>query len=185
MSFSAAGLTLLSAMITPAVLISASGTLILSTSNRLARIVDRLRQIGRALEALATDGTIAFKAERRQELDRQLAFYGTRGQLIQRALTSLYLSLGCFVGTTVCIGIASLLNALLWLPTVLGILGTLVLFYGCVLLIAVLGMTSPRFLSLGSVTARRLRNPPMSPTVRLTSPRVAGTQPETVRFIHL
>jgi len=31
------------AMITPAVLISASGTLVLSTGNRLGRIVDRVR----------------------------------------------------------------------------------------------------------------------------------------------
>lgn len=34
---------ILGAMITPAVLISASGTLTLSTSNRLGRIVDRAR----------------------------------------------------------------------------------------------------------------------------------------------
>src|SRR5262252_5485580 len=39
-------MTLLSAMITPAVLISACGTLILSTSTRLARIMDRVRELG-------------------------------------------------------------------------------------------------------------------------------------------
>ena len=37
------GLEILSAMITPAVLISASGTLVLSTSVRMARVVDRVR----------------------------------------------------------------------------------------------------------------------------------------------
>ncbi len=35
--------SVLTAMITPALLLSACGTLILSTSNRLARIVDRIR----------------------------------------------------------------------------------------------------------------------------------------------
>jgi hypothetical protein len=42
-------LDLLSAMITPAVLISACGTLIVSTSSRLARIVDRARGLSRLL----------------------------------------------------------------------------------------------------------------------------------------
>lgn len=43
-------LSLLSAMITPAVLISASGMLILSTATRLARIVDRVRTLARQIE---------------------------------------------------------------------------------------------------------------------------------------
>src|SRR5215510_2000298 len=60
-------LTLLSAMITPAVLISACGTLIFSTSNRLGRIVDRVRELGGLLQQLAgsEDGV---KDERRREL---------------------------------------------------------------------------------------------------------------------
>lgn len=37
----------LGAMITPAVLISACGTLVLSTSNRLSRVVDRVRVLAR------------------------------------------------------------------------------------------------------------------------------------------
>ena len=47
------GFTLLSAMITPAVLISACGTLIFSTSNRLGRIVDRVRELGSLLQQVA------------------------------------------------------------------------------------------------------------------------------------
>ncbi|HET7711316.1 MAG TPA: DUF2721 domain-containing protein, partial [Thermoanaerobaculia bacterium] len=38
-------LSVLSAMITPAVLILASGSLILTTSNRLTRVVDRVREM--------------------------------------------------------------------------------------------------------------------------------------------
>ena len=41
----ASSLSILSAMITPAVLISACGTLILSTSNRLSRSTDRVRSL--------------------------------------------------------------------------------------------------------------------------------------------
>ncbi|MBL0332872.1 MAG: DUF2721 domain-containing protein [Chlorobi bacterium] len=37
------GLGILTSMLTPAILISACGTLILSTSSRLGRVVDRVR----------------------------------------------------------------------------------------------------------------------------------------------
>ena len=50
-------LSLLTAMLTPAVLISACGTLILSTSMRLARIVDRVRELGEKSEEIA-DGRV-------------------------------------------------------------------------------------------------------------------------------
>ena len=39
-------------MITPAVLISASGTLVLSTSNRLTRVVDRVRSLARSFRPI-------------------------------------------------------------------------------------------------------------------------------------
>jgi hypothetical protein len=46
------GLGLLTSMITPAVLISACGTLVFSTSTRLARIVDRVRSLSRDMRSL-------------------------------------------------------------------------------------------------------------------------------------
>ncbi len=42
----------LGAMITPAVLISAGGTLVLSTSNRLSRVVDRVHVLAADAEAV-------------------------------------------------------------------------------------------------------------------------------------
>jgi len=130
------GLALLSAMITPAVLISACGTLIFSTANRLSRIVDRVRVLGDLIAQLYTKKELDFREERRQELDRQLSYYATRGRLIQHALTSIYAALGIFVGTTIAIGLVAWVSVISWLPTALGIVGTLVLFYACVLLIA-------------------------------------------------
>lgn len=130
------GLALLSAMITPAVLISACGTLIFSTSNRLARIVDRVRELGRLLQQLATSEEVEFKEERWQEFERQLSSHAVRTQLIQRALTSFYAALGAFVATTMAIGIVAVIPRIGWLPSALGIAGTLVLFHGCVILIA-------------------------------------------------
>ena len=46
-------LAILTAMITPAVLISACGALIFSTSTRLGRVVDRVRSLSRAFQELA------------------------------------------------------------------------------------------------------------------------------------
>ena len=131
------GLALLTAMITPAVLISACGTLIFSTSTRVARIVDRVRSISLTIETLATQ-PVEFYQERRSAMDRQLAFYTDRARLIQRALTSFYSSLGLFVATTLAIGATAFLPHLAWLgwlPNVFGVSGALVLFYGCLLLI--------------------------------------------------
>jgi hypothetical protein len=128
-------LNLLSAMITPAVLISACGTLIFSTSTRLSRIVDRVRALGQEMESLARGPQDALAAERRIELERQLASRAQRGRLIQRSLTSLYVSLGLFVGATVCIALTGIFPRTEWIPTALGVGGTLALFNGCVLLI--------------------------------------------------
>lgn len=129
-------LNILSAMITPAVLISACGTLIFSTSTRLARIVDRVRDLSRTIEDLSKDEIIDFPDERLAEVERQLAIHTRRSRLIQRALTTFYVSLSLFVGATVAAGIVAVLKANAWVPNLLGIIGTLFLFYGCVMLIA-------------------------------------------------
>ena len=134
-SESQAALALLSAMITPAVLISACGLLILSTSARLARVMDRVRLLGRGLETLVEEQARAFAEERRRELERQIALQSRRGRLIQRSLTSFYVALCTFVGTTIAIGLTTYVSVAAWLPAGLGMLGTLFLFYGCVLLV--------------------------------------------------
>jgi hypothetical protein len=128
-------LGVLSAMITPAVLISACGTLIFSTAARLARVVDRVRTLSRQLEQLYASDQGDFLSERRGEVERQLSLQARRGRLIQRSLTALYVALGFFVGTTLAIGLAGLTPRAPWIPAALGMSGTLVLFYGCMLFI--------------------------------------------------
>jgi hypothetical protein len=138
MSFPPVGLGsggLLPSMVTPAVLISAAGTLVFSTVTRLARIVDRARVLAAELERIDADPEAALADERRREIERQLAMRARRSHLVQKAVTSFYVALGCFVGTTVAIGLPSFVPGLDWLPGTLGIAGTLVLFAGCVQLI--------------------------------------------------
>jgi uncharacterized protein DUF2721 len=129
-------LDVLSAMITPAVLISACGTLIFSTSTRLARVVDRVRELGRNIESLSASDQPQFLEERHSEIERQLTIHSRRSSYIQHALTSFYISLGLLVAATVAIAFVSLLRFSMWFPNILGIMGTISLFYGCIALIA-------------------------------------------------
>jgi len=129
-------LNILSTMITPAVLISACGTLIFSTSTRLARIVDRVRDLSRTIEDLSKEEVRVFPKKRLAEVERKLPIHTRRGRLIQRALTGFYISLSLFVAATVAIGFVAVLKRNAWVPNMLGIVGTLFLFYGCVMLIA-------------------------------------------------
>src|SRR5919206_419979 len=71
-------LAVLTAMITPAVLISACGALILSTSTRLGRVTDRVRLLIDRFEEMAkADGEVELYEERRaatfDQLDRLTA----------------------------------------------------------------------------------------------------------------
>src|SRR5919197_344289 len=90
--------SVLAVMITPAVLITASATMVFSTSTRLARIVDRVRELDTKIEQLSAAENVDFLEERMTEIDRQLAVHVRRSQYIQRSLTSFYVSLGVFVG---------------------------------------------------------------------------------------
>lgn len=126
---------LLAAMVTPAVLISAAGTLVFSTTARLARIVDRARVLGRELEELDNAPETPFAEEKRQEVERQFEVRAQRSRLVQRAVTGFYVALGLFVATTVFIGLGSFLAVEPILPSLLAMAGTLVLFFGCIELI--------------------------------------------------
>jgi len=135
-----AALGTLSAMVMPAVLISASSMLVLSTSARLARVVDRVRALAADLETHSAEAPSEIGALRWAEVERQLGLQTRRGRLIQRALTSFYIALSIFVATTMSIAGVSYFGYAGWLPGALAILGTLALFYGCMLLIGETGL---------------------------------------------
>lgn len=125
-------------MITPAVLISASGTLILSTTTRLARVIDRVRALSADFEELAHNGgELELLEERRALMFGQLDKLMSRARVLQRAMSVFYTAVGIFVLTSVSIGIVSALDrsALSWVPVVMGLLGAMFLFYGSMLLV--------------------------------------------------
>ena len=130
-------LAILTAMITPAVLISACGALIFSTSTRLGRVIDRTRTLSERFQELAAHPEKDEMSEERRvliftQLDRQTS----RARLIQRAMAAYYTALGTFVATTVAIAIFSAAaRNFTWIAVLLGVIGTLYMFYGSVLLI--------------------------------------------------
>ena len=131
-------LAVLTAMITPAVLISACGALILSTSTRLGRVTDRVRLLIDRFEELAKgDEAVELYEERRAHTFDQLDRLTTRSRLLQRSMTVFYLSLGVFVATSVAIGLVAAAGhaSYAWFPVTLGLAGACGLFYGSVLLI--------------------------------------------------
>ena len=130
-------LAVLTAMITPAVLISASGTMILSTSTRLGRVVDRTRSLSDRLRRLTTEEeTSEFLEEERAMLYGQLDMLTSRSRLLQRALTLFYLAVGIFVATSVAIGVVAFFSARgAWVPVAMGLVGGLFLLYGSALLV--------------------------------------------------
>lgn len=121
-------LGVLSAMITPAVLILASGSLIMTTSSRLIRCIDRVRDMAEELEALS-DSPTGIKSEKRELLYGQLKTNTWRARLLQRAMAILYVGISFFIGTSVSIGVIALLEVSLgWFPLILGFLGSAMLF---------------------------------------------------------
>jgi hypothetical protein len=131
----AAVLHVLSAMITPAVLILASSSLLITTSSRSIRCVDRVRERAEELQALGK-GTDEGTEKRRQHLYKQLEINTKRARLLQRAMSRLYLDISFFIATSVAIGIVSLFDLDFgWVPLLLGFIGAGLLFSASVYLI--------------------------------------------------
>lgn len=125
----------LSAMITPAILIMACGSLIMTTSSRLIRAIDRVREFVPELENIA-DSQRRFDEEKRRMMLDQLSSLTSRTRMLQRALSRLYAAIGAFIATSVSIGVVALAGVhLAWIPVGLAFIGVGLLFYASVLLI--------------------------------------------------
>jgi hypothetical protein len=131
-------IAVLTAMITPAVLISACGSMILSTSARLGRVVDRVRALSDRLEEMTEkprDTEVA--RERQTAIFSQLDRLTSRARILQRSMVTFYMALGLFVATSVAIGAVGIIGKQRYnvVPVIVGMLGACFLFYGSMLLI--------------------------------------------------
>ena len=130
-------LELLTAIAAPALITNASSVLVLSTSNRFARAVDRTRAIAAAMKGHASPEEAALQ---RREID--IAHQRTR--TLVRALTSFYLAVGAFAFGSFAGLIGSGAETLGWAKSgpfftavALGVVtvGTLAIAHGAVLLV--------------------------------------------------
>lgn len=154
----------LAAMITPAVLISASGTLVLSTSNRLTRVVDRVRVLAVEAERLPAElGTGS--EEHRRFLTDQLSKLSARVLLLRTALTVLYGGVGFLVAASIAVGLSAAFGwSYGWVPVSLGLAGAGALFHSTLLLVRegrlALGSTLQELERARRSMERRERRPP-------------------------
>lgn len=131
----------LTAMVTPALLISATGSLVLSTSTRLGRVVDRVRQLEVRLGELIyveQSEEIPLYNKRVEVVVDLLDKVTSRSRILQKALGTFYYGIGAFVLTSVLIATAAFFSSyriLQLLPIVIGIGGIMCLFYGSLLMI--------------------------------------------------
>lgn len=127
----------LTAMITPALFMTANGSLIISTSNRMSRIVDRIRQLTVEGDELSRGvRPLDFVDDRLEHVAVQLDRMVRRSDLIRLSLTLLYLAMSTFVGTSLTMAVDALLaHPIVVAPTTLAILGVSLMLAACVLLV--------------------------------------------------
>jgi hypothetical protein len=139
----------LTAMITPAIFMTANASLIISTSNRVTRVVDRIRVLNDHADKLDRGvAELDFAMERLEHVHDEMRRLEARSDRLRYALTSLYLAFTCFVGTSLTLAIDAMLrNSLIALPTLLAIAGVASLLFASVNLVLE---------ALGSLRSNRL-----------------------------
>jgi len=124
----------LAAMISPALFMTATGSLIISTSNRMSRIIDRVRSLNTQADELSRgESKLDFPDERLAQILTEIKLQVWRSERVRRSLTLLYLALSMFVGTSLAMAFDVLLgNSFGVLPTALAIGGVSLLMFASV-----------------------------------------------------
>ncbi len=111
-----------SAMITPAFFLTAASSLLISSNNRLARVVDRMRSEIDTLRATS-------QGDARLALEARIAIHRRRSVLVLASVRMLYAAISAFVGTSLGIAVDAFFGYRLDLvPTALAVVGVLLMF---------------------------------------------------------
>lgn len=127
----------LTAMITPAIFMTANASLIISTSNRVSRVVDRIRVLNDLADRIDRGLTdLDLPAQRLDHIHEQMRRLERRSDRLRFAMTALYLAFTTFVGTSLTLAIDAMLqNWLVALPTLLAVIGVGLLLFASVNLV--------------------------------------------------
>jgi flagellar biosynthesis protein FliQ len=124
---SSASIAIIAAMVTPALLILGSASLVASALVRMARVVDRAR----VLAAIAHDGTCEKLGMTPDQLRASLERHAIRARYTERSIALLYAAVVVFIATCLAIAFDRVTGqSLSWLPVVLAVAGTLLLLSG-------------------------------------------------------
>lgn len=96
--------SIVSAVVTPAILILACSSLITTTAHRLSMLLDRVRELTHETESPSSS---QISEKKKVFVASQLLKATRRTQFLQRTLATLYLALGSLILTSVCIGIGA------------------------------------------------------------------------------
>lgn len=108
-----------SAMITPAFFLTATSSLLASSNNRLARVVDRMR-------AQIAELQVTLDATARIRLEGKVQQHQQRARLVLNSLQMLYAAMSAFVGTSLAIAVDQFVGyRLQGLPTAFAVLGVI------------------------------------------------------------
>jgi hypothetical protein len=128
-------ISLLTAMITPAVLIMACGQLSLTTSQRLSRSISRTRTIYNELMDIKS-GKREATEEEKIKLHLMITQTTRRTILLQKVMSLLYIALLFFIASSLMIGIFEIMNWVRhWILITIPIIGAIALFSSSILLI--------------------------------------------------
>ena len=123
----ATAVSVIAAMITPALLILASASLVASALVRMARIVDRAR----VLATSTRDGSWEQAAGTAEVLRSWLDRHEARARYAESSIALLYAAIVVFIATCLSIVLDRAVGGVLgWLPIALAVAGTLLLLAG-------------------------------------------------------
>jgi hypothetical protein len=128
-------INMLTAMITPAILILACGSLSLTTSQRLSRSINRKRSLASALLEIKRGERVA-TVEEQSVLHRQMIMAAKRAVILQWSMSLLYTAMSLFIATSLLIGLFTLMEwGKMWVISLLSMTGVAVLFSSSIILI--------------------------------------------------
>ena len=123
------------AMIAPALFLRATGSLLISTANRIARIVDRIRALVTLFESSEFE-RLDFADVRREHVMEELRHLHFRSNRASAAITLLYMAFCAFATTSMTIALNSITShSLEAVPVVCAVAGVGLLIVACVNLV--------------------------------------------------
>jgi len=120
-------------VITPAVMVSCCGLLLLSLQNKYGRIIDRIRQFNTEKRTLLTKEVLTdIDMTRLASIKKQLEILVRRGRYQKNATLSLYIGVIMFVMTSIIIALSLGISTIVMLAILTFSLGMLLVLVGAI-----------------------------------------------------